>query len=378
MKGDKYLSYAILLQSLLAIIQLVLPMYGIASVERTATLRVLATVIIFLPGILVVLRRNSKSLFLPFVLYFMLLLVHYLIFPASHTFIESSKSITLTPINILTGILAYNMRSLEEFKRTFLIVSRLSVPVAVIFIWGHLNSPNFIEEKGYDMSFGYTLLLPTLFLFTQNNAVDKVMSLLIWTLIVFCASRGPAVVVVVFYVISVLFYSRKRKIKIWQVAIFVALIGVGFALLPKYLDYESSRTVMLFESNEVFSHDSDRNVLYARALNYIWESPVVGNGIGSDWYYLGGYCHNIYLELSLHYGIIVSTLFCLFFLCLCFVIYRNKSVVSITENKQLLLLIIIAGIMPLLVSSSYLLNANFGLTLGYLLRYKMNRKIIAE
>ena len=378
MKGDKYLSYAILLQSLLAIIQLVLPMYGIASVERTATLRVLATVIIFLPGIFVVLRRNSKSLFLPFVLYFMLLFVHYLIFPASHTFIESSKSITLTPINILTGIFAYNMRSLEEFKRTFLIVSRLSVPVAVIFIWGHLNSPFFIEEKGYDMSFGYTLLLPTLFLFTQNNAVDKVMSLLIWALIVFCASRGPAVVVVVFYVISVLFYSRKRKIKIWQVAIFVALIGVGFALLPKYLDFESSRTVMLFESSEVLSHDSNRNVLYARALNYIWESPVIGNGIGSDWYYMGGYCHNIYLELSLHYGIIVSTLFCLFFLCLCFVIYRNKSVVSITENKQLLLLIIIAGIMPLLVSSSYLLNVNFGLTLGYLLRYKMNRKIIAE
>lgn len=375
MKGDKILSFAILLQALLAIVQLLLPMYGITSVERAADIRVFTVLVLFLPAIIEVVKRNLKSLVIPFVIYFLILIFHYLLFPASHVFIESSKSITLTPITILTGIFIYNLKSIEPFKEVFIWVSRFSVPMGILFIWGHLNSPYLLDESNYDMSFGYTLLLPTLYLFTSNKIIDKVSSVLLWALIVYGASRGPAVVAAVFYIISILFFGKRKNIKLWQAFVFVAVVIAGVIVLPQYLDFQASRTVYLFENGEGITHDSDRSLLYSKALSIIWESPIIGNGIGSDWFYMGGYCHNIFLELSMHYGYFISVPLCIVIILLSVESLRNKKTVSSVEDKQLSVLLLMACLMPLLVSSSYLLNSNFGLIIGYLLRYRYNKRI---
>ena len=224
MKGDIFIAYAILLQSLLAIVQLLLPMYGIMSVEQSSTFRVLTVGITLFPGIIVTAKRNFFSLAFPIVLYLILLLIHYVIFPASHPFVESRQAITLTPIVIITGVMIYNIRHLEPFKKIFLLVSRISVPLAILYIYGKMNSPFIDEESLYSMSFGYTMLLPTLFLFTQNNAIDKSCSILLWLLIIFGGSRGPAIVVVAFYLVSFLVYTERKKIKLWQVSLFIGLV----------------------------------------------------------------------------------------------------------------------------------------------------------
>lgn len=373
MKRDSILAYSVLLQSVLAIVQLILPMYGLYTVERAADVRVYATLLLVAPCIYIVFRRNLKSLLIPFAIYFSLLLLHYIIFPASHTFIESRKALTLTPICILSGIFVYNIRNLEKFKRAFLVISHISFPLAVLFIWGSLYSPFLLDESKYDMSFGYTILLPTLYLFIQDNGWDKAISIIMWLLIVYGASRGPAVVAVFFYLISILFYSnfkKKKKFKFWNFAIFFAIILSVFAFLPKLIDFQSSRTVMLFEEGEGFTHDSNRNVIWDQVITRISESPILGNGIGSDWYFIGGYCHNFFLEITLHYGFLVAGIFCLYILYLSFSIFKDKRKLACNLDKQLYLLVLLCGFMPLMVSSSYLLNANFGLAIGYLYRYK--------
>lgn len=376
MKADKYLAVSILFQSLLAIIQMLLPMYGLASVDQASDFRVLAVLASFIPGIIIVFFRNIKSLIIPFLLYAILLLIHYVVFPASHTFIEGRKAITLTPICILTGIFIYNLHDLEAFRRVFIWVCRVSIPLAVLFIWGNLNSTFIEDDSTYSMSFGYTLLLPTLYLFSQDKAIDKVGSILLWLLIIYGASRGPAVTAAVFYIICILFYENKKKKSIIRVVSFLVLIVLGFILVPRVLDFQSSRTVLLFEEGEGLSHDSDRAILYAQTIERIKESPVIGNGIGSDWYYLGGYCHNFFLELSLHYGILVSVFICVVLIFSMISIYRNKQLISRIEDKQLFVLIMIASLVPLMVSSSYLLSSTFGLAVGYLLRYRFGKKKI--
>ena len=376
MRGDRILSLAILLQPFFAIVQLLLPMFGLSSVERSADLRVYAVLISIIPAVVVSYRRNMGSVLIPFVFYLVLAIVHYAVFPASHAFLESRKAITLTPIVILTGTFIYNIRDLEPFKKVFLWVSRASVPLAVLFVWGHLNSPFVLDDDKYDMSFGYTLLFSTLYLFTQKNAIDKTASLLMWVLIIFGGSRGPAVVAAVFYVLSLLFFTRRKTIKLWKVVIFISIIIVGSMVLPKVLDFSTSRTVILFEAGEGISHDSDRSLLYAKAITNIFSSPVVGNGIGSDWAIMGGYCHNFFLELSLHYGLVVSISICLAILITALVLYRKSRYLKIIEDKQLFVLILIGGIMPLMVSSSYLLSSHFGLVIGLLFRYKYNKRIV--
>lgn len=377
MRGDRVLSYAILLQPFLAILQLLLPMFGISTIEESADLRVYAVMITMIPAIIVSCKCNTLSVVLPFILYLIIVVIHYSIFPLSHAFLESRKAITLTPIVILTGIFMYNLRSIEPFKKAFLWISRLSVPLAALFVWGHLNSPFIMDESNYNMSFGYTLLFPTLFLFTQNNAFDKAASLLMWVLIIFGGSRGPAVVAAVFYVISLLFYTRKG-LKIWQVAIFLGLTIAGATVLPNVLDFSSSRTVMLFEEGEGISHDSDRSLLYVKALANISESPIIGNGIGSDWAIMGGYCHNFFLEISLHYGLLFAVIICLTMALSAFMTYRKSRYLRNSEDKQLFVLILIGGLMPLMVSSSYLLSANFGMVIGMLLRYRYSKRIIVS
>ena len=375
MKGDYILSLAILLLPFFAIIQLLLPMYGLFSVERSADLRVYATLITILPAVFVAVKRNLTSVLLPFIMYLFIALIHYNVFPLSHAFLESRKALTLTPIVILTGVFMFNIKDLGSFKEVFLWVSRASVPLALIYVWGRLHSPFLIDDSNYDMSFGYTLLSSTMFLFTQDNAFDKACSLLMWVLIVFGGSRGPAIVAGFFYIISFLLYTDIRRLKVWQVAMLICILLVGIAVLPKLLDFSSSRTVMLFEAGEGFSHDSDRSVLYEIAVSNILEKPFFGTGVGSDWAIMGGYCHNFFLEISLHHGLLISILVCLAIVSSCFSIYKRLRYFGRKDEMQLFILVLIGGIMPLLVSSSYLLNSLFGLTIGLIMRYKYNKSI---
>ena len=373
MKSDSYLSFVVLFQMIVVTLQLLIPLLGLASVEQAASIRVLVTLLTYLPGIIIVLRRNSRALIVTFVLYFIVLLINYMLFPESHRYIESSAVYSLTPISILTALFIISVKKISQFTRMLLYISRFSMVIALAYVVVYNISPLRDVEETYNMSFGYSMLLPAMFLFSQKRLIDKIMSLILLLLIFFGGSRGPAIVLVAFYFVELFIFGTAKEWKrIIPYLIVVSLVIV--LLLPQYVDLESSRTFRLLESGELISHDSNREEdAYSLVRPHIWERPITGWGIGADRYFVdGSYSHNVFLEIYLHYGIIIGTFIFAAFFIWYLRLYMSKRIRSLDNGREILVMMFLFGFVPLLVSGSYLIDFRVGVMFGYLLCIKKN------
>lgn len=378
MKSDKYLALVVFFQMIAVTIQLLIPLLGIASIEQAADYRVLITLLSYLPGIIIVLKRNMTMLVMTFLAYFMILFFNYLLFPTSHPFIESSAVYSLTPISLLTALFIVSIRDMSIFSKMLLYVSRASLVIAFAYVVAYNISPFKDLDVTYSMSFGYSMLLPAMFLFSQLNIWDKVASLLFLVLIFLGGSRGPVLVLVLFYATHLVFFGSAKEWK--KIIPFVIIAGIALALvLPKYIDLESSRTFRLLESGEMISHDSGREEnVYAKIRPRIMEQPITGWGIGADRYFMdGSYSHNVFLEVFLHYGIILGTILFAAFFMWCLMLFKSKRLRFMNRGRELFVMFFLYGFVPLLVSGSYLIDFRVGVMMGFLLRIgnkRMNRR----
>lgn len=366
-KRDILLSFIVTIQLVIVTVQLILPLLGIMTVEKAATFRVIITLLTFIPGIFVVFFKCPKRIFLSFIIYFIFLIFQFVFFPESHRFIESSAVYTLTPISILTIIFLASIDNYNYFIKTLLYVSRITLFVALVYVAAFNLSPLRVMEESYSMSFGYSMLLPAMFLFGQEKMVDKLSSVVLFFLILFGGSRGPAVVLVVFYTLDLLMFmpSRHRgRLVVFSVLILLFIILV----LPNYLDFESSRTFVLLTSGELISHDGGRvDDLYSVVVPHIFERPIIGWGVGSDRFFLNGsYCHNVFYEIFLHYGIIGGLIIFLFFFGWLFKTFFSPQLKCLKEGRIMFLMMFLYGFVPLMASNSYLIFYNTAIMIGYM------------
>ena len=373
MKGDLYLSFVVLFQMIVTTIQLLLPLLGLASVETAASYRVIITLVTYIPAIIIVMRRRLGALLITFVVYFLLLLFSYTFFPESHRFIESSQSITLTPIAILTVLFMVSIRDFEYFKRMLLYIGRIAVVISFLYVIAHMLSPFRELDDIYDMSFGYSTLLPAMFLYTQRGYIDKLASFLLFAFIVIDGSRGPVIVLGIFYVYDTFFLSSgKTKLRMILVATIAAIAML--MILPKMDSFQESRTFYLLQEGELISHDSGRDEkVYSVIRPKIMEKPISGWGIGADRYLTGdgSYAHNIFYEVFIHYGVIFGSLLFVWFFVFCFRLYLSLRMRKIPGEKVLFIMMFLYGFIPKLVSGSYLIDISFAIFMGYLFSKKM-------
>lgn len=375
MKGDLYLSFVMLFQMIVTTLQLLLPLLGIASVETAASYRVIVTLLTYLPGAIIVARRHLSWLVLSFVTYFMVLLINYELFPASHRFIESSQALTLTPISILTILFMVSIRDFGNFKKMLLYIARASVVIALLYAAANALSPFKNLDETYSMAFGYGMLLPAMFLFTQQGYIDKTMSFLLFALILIDGSRGPVVVLSLFYAYYTLFLSSSKTKKRMVLVVAVAAV-IAVMVLPRLESFQNSRTMSLLQEGELLSHDSGREEkVYSVVRPKIMESPIVGWGIGGDRYFLdGSYSHNIFIEIFIHYGIFIGTaLFAWLFFC-CIRMFFSSRTKHIIGEKEMFVMMFLYGFVPKLVSGSYLIDFSFAIFIGYLISLKRHQR----
>lgn len=382
MKGDLYLSFVVLFQLIVTTLQLLLPLLGIASVETAASYRVIITLLTYLPGAIIVARRKTIPIIAAFVAYFSVLLISYVLFPASHKFIESSQALTLTPISILTILFVVSIRDFENFKKVLLYVARASVAIALLYAVANTLSPFKYLDRTYSMSFGYGMLLSAMFLFTQQGYIDKTMSFLLFALILIAGSRGPIVVLAIFYTYYTLFLSsgktKRRMIPVVAIAVVAAV-----TILPRLESFQNSRTMFLLKEGELFSHDSGRDEnMYSVVGPKIMERPITGWGIGGDRYFLdGGYSHNIFLEVYIHYGIFIGTVLFAWLFFYCIRMFFSPWTKHMPGERGILVMMFLYGFVPKLVSGSYLIDFSFAIFIGYLIslkRHQKNFKLKAE
>ena len=223
------------------------------------------------------------------------------------------------------------------------------------------------------------LVLPSVMLvvyqaFREKKIHDILIGILGCFFLVACTTRGPVLLLLIF----VLVIAFVNKIRFLQVVLLLAviimssssfrtlLINAGIMIFNKF--GLNTRIFDMLALGEVTS-DNGRNYLEEVVWEMLHEHPISGNGVFSDriatsalqWIGEDGvYAHNILLECWCQYGYIIGSILLIGLLVVCiYSLFHEQG-----DKRTILCILILSYIGKLFMSSSYLLEPYFFLTVG--------------
>ena len=249
----------------------------------------------------------------------------------------------------------------EGTKKSLYVVVLLS---AATFLYLRIN-PN---GDTYNMQLGYALMYPML-VFWKNRREKS--SFFLWivsiSIILLTGSRGPLLPFIFFIAIT----QIKNKATSGEVVkrfVFLILVLIGFfqykAIIKTILDILgrfniSSRSLSMLYSG-IATSDSGRREVLQNAIDVVLQNPYFGVGIAGDIPTLGYYPHNVFVELLLDYGIPIGFVLNVIIL---FRVFHN-TIQKKASDKEAYLLFVAGGLMPLLISNTYLQHPLFWILIG--------------
>jgi O-antigen ligase len=248
-----------------------------------------------------------------------------------------------------------------------------------------------VSEIGiYSMSLSYYLLLPALLyldkLFSKFEISIFLLFVLTLLIIIIFGSRGPLVALLSFFIIRIIRIDRSNKVSqiVYHslIVLFSLILAINFrSILIKFNEFLNdfgirSRTVTLFLSDAL--NTSGRDVIYRVALDRIAAQPFFGYGLTGDRVFIDRlyYAHNIFLEITLNFGLLIGIPIVMFVLYIILV-----SIFSYTDLRSNTVLIWFAlSFVPLMFSGSWILDTNFWILLGFCLSsfLTLRRKILLD
>lgn len=372
--GDILLSLTALSQFFMTALQIFVTESGILSEGIAAILRVICSVLFVLLSIYYMLARNLKLFFLSYWICSTLFILSALQNEAHWEYILNEGVRFTLCINIPIFLSIASIRDFKIFLRISLWIALATAFVGILYGISFFSGGLPFKEESYNMSLGYALLFPTLFLLSHKRLLFSLIAIALSIVILLLGSRGPLVPIILFiFCQRLLLGTNKERI---GVLLFVAIFTI--ILFPVLLDFLSlqgveSRTLNLILSGEAISHDSGRSVLYNAVKEKILENPIWGYGVFADRIFCNGiYCHNIFLELFTDFGCLFPMLLLTFLLSCILYMLRHMD-----KNEIIFcLLFSLCAIVPLLVTGSYLTDFRFFLFIGYL--YSMFHKYILK
>lgn len=325
----------------------------------------------------VVLKRSRNKLLLIYFISTFIFLVNYLIFTENQAYLEN----LIFPfffMSLPAFVFSLSIKNIDIFKQ----VMRKSGMIVFVVgsILGILIFSGRVTVNEYSMALSYYMLLPALIfldeLFDKFSLRLFLFELTSLMVILALGSRGAILCIVVFIFLKIirieLKFTALRMIYYSFVFGTITLIIINleklFELLYYYLLMDfgiKSRSLMLFLRGDV--HLSGRDNLYNNAIHLITENPILGNGIAGDRRINGGaFVHNFFLEVLINFGVIVGSLviIILIYKLLKSLLQKNKVIYNI------LIMWISLGMVPLMVSSSYITDLEFWILLGMVLNIK--------
>lgn len=235
------------------------------------------------------------------------------------------------------------------------------------------------------MGLSYLTLIPTVINFycvLKNFEIKRLVLLVLLLLIIILqGSRGPLVAALVFpflYLIVNGFRSGKKTVYLW------AVLGVVAFLIIKYLpdlllwlsDISSeygffSKTVSLSLSGDVFDSNGRDSIAY-EAWEIVLNNPI-GVGYFGERPLLNIYCHNIFLEFMVDFGLVIGGIVSIVFVGLMI----KKSIRSSTAERNVLLILFCAFVIKLLFSGSFWTEVMFFVFATFLLKKNYNTNATA-
>ena len=355
------MSFAVVVQSLLVVFQQCLIGVLHMEAESTTTYRVVLSAIPIICALYYVWRRKKLLFFRVYVVVILILLIHTVFFPENAPYIRQSTSRFLLPILLPTFLAVTCVRKFQILIDTLYYISWCTFGLALIYALAFFSGH--IEFEAYNMGFSYGLLLPTLSLYTRKSFWAIVSALIMLLEIIALGSRGAVLIFVCYLLYDLLIYNKKYFL------LFILFGGAGYILLPYFIEFLSdigitSRTLTLLLSGNI-GQDSGRISIYQQCVESLMQNPLLGLGLFGDRVILNGsYCHNIFLEIAINFGIPLASL--LIVGLFIWIIVRYYHFVS--SNRFFLMMIILAALMKLLVSGSYLEDYDLAFLMGILCR----------
>jgi hypothetical protein len=356
---EKFIAFAVLLQSFLVILQQVLISVFYMQPEATTTYRVILTAVPLSVAIIITLYRKWQTFLLVYGITILVLLFNIIIFPKNEIFLKTYSLRFLLPVVISSALCLIYLSNIDIVESVLYKISWSTFFLVLFYVISYFSG-NFVI-KGYNMSFSYGLLLPMLSLYSRKNLYSLLASLLLFLIVLGIGSRGAAIVFMM-YVVYDIFQSNKKFI----IPVVIAM-GVFFLSLNTLAQwFESigiySRTLNLIINDDI-GHMSGRDIIYDKMTDIFWENPIKGIGLFGDRYYLNGaYTHNLILELYLNWGIIGATFIIIFFVWKFVVTFIRSD----KKNRNILVKYLLASVAPLMVSGSYLVDYDLGIFIGVL------------
>ena len=308
---------------------------------------------------------------------FVILIMTFVLFRQNIKFI---LMYALTMIYAIFGFYIVSVfKSFNEFEKAFYIGN-----LSLFFFWQiTILTGNLVLEAGgdYSMTFGMSILLPSIYFLLKYSKEKNVYQLLI-SIVSVCEillyANKSALITYVFYFGVILFFSAssvKQKIKR-----FLILLILVFMVYKTYVPFcklllasgFNSRTIRSLVNGTTISHSlvqEGRVDLYKSAFSLIMKHPLLGYGVRGDFATMGIYPHNFILELIMNFGIPIALTLIIFY------IYSVLHSLKNTDYRPYIILLLVYVFTILLVSLSYWNMMQFWMLIGVLfLSYESVKK----
>lgn len=303
--------------------------------------------------------------------------VHYILFPKNREYIEAAV-FPLFFASLPSLLLMLSVQDLrvfsQEIERVSHVIFAIGMSLTVLIV------TRIVDFGQYSMPIAYQLFIPSIVyadkLFGCNNSKRKLLYLtkLVVSVLTILAigARGPLIFIAIFIIIRMRVINGLRtsglRYLVWLL-LFVG--GMVFSkqilsLLQELLRLSGrvSRSISwLLSAN--FSL-GPREALYTEVANAILSKPLSGIGLAGDWVVVGYYVHNIVLELMAHFGMVLGGTA---FLLILSIVIKNLLTDEPSAHSVATVWTCI-GLLPLLISFSYLTYIPFWIFLGCMFKVR--------
>lgn len=231
-----------------------------------------------------------------------------------------------------------------------------------------------VRKISTNLVFSYTLLFPLLIQIVQfkQNKNYKIFLFIIFEFFMLLSygSRGTLLCAIAFILLLLLKNMSFKQIKylglfILGLIIFYEIILYLGVIDKIYLHFmEKGKYIRILDllSSRNFFDNNGRFDIYKDYLQYIFDKPILGWGIGAN-LAIGYFPHNFIIEVIFNFGLFSLIIFYfLFELAKKYFRFYSRE-----DTYELFLILLCSGFFPLFFSSTYLEWMNFWIFLGFLI-----------
>ena len=267
---------------------------------------------------------------------------------------------------------------IKRFYKFFYYISVVAVFMCAFYELLYAQSASYtgdVDTSEYNMELAYSILPHVLMVswralksFVILNIAPMLLGLM---LLLSFGTRGPVICAIVFIAIYLVFIRPSKYQKTMRI-ITVACAVYAMSFLDQFMTFMQLMTFQLGMSTRIFDKYFEGELEDSSGRDYIRETllrelsidnSLFGHGVLGSYPYVNTYPHNIVLEFLFSFGWVwgIAILFCIVYIIAKMLINTHQCEINVTFG----IILVIASILKLCFSSTFVDDALFFMLLGY-------------